>query len=276
MLENILATAQFINDRTCHFAPEVAIVLGSGLGGLVKVMEVEHRIPYTEIPNFPVSTVAGHEGMLLFGRIGNRKVVAMQGRFHYYEGYSTTEITLPIRVFKYLGVEFVILSNASGGINPDFHVSDIMFIDDHINMLPNPLIGKNDDRIGPRFPEMAEPYDKRLLALADDIAAKLGIAVQHGVYISNSGPTYETPSEYQYYRVIGGDAVGMSTTPEVIVAHHCGLPVFGVSVISDLGGKGLHCQVTHEEVINAVGKAEPRLTAIISELIRRSKEIHFK
>lgn len=276
MLENILDTTRFINDRTQHFTPEVAIVLGSGLGGLVKVMDVEYRIPYTEIPHFPVSTVAGHKGMLLFGRIGSRKVVAMQGRFHYYEGYSTAEITLPIRVFKYLGAEFVILSNAAGGVNPNFKVSDIMFINDQINMLPNPLIGKNDDRIGPRFPEMADPYDKRLLALADDIADKLEIDVQHGVYISTSGPTYETPAEYHYFRIIGGDAVGMSTTPEVIVARHCGLPVFGVSIISDLGGKDLHCQVTHEEVIHAVENAEPRLTAIISELIRRSAEIKFK
>lgn len=275
MLEKILETVDFINRKTNHFTPEIGIVLGSGLGGLANGIEVQYEIPYSEIPGFPVSTVQGHSNKLIMGTLSGHKIVAMQGRFHYYEGYTTAEVTFPIRVMKYLGIRFIMLSNASGGVNPDFHVSDIMYITDHINLLPNPLIGKNDDRIGPRFPEMGEAYNKKLLQLADEIAEKLDIKVQHGVYLADTGPSYETPSEYQYYRVIGADCVGMSTTPEVIVARQCGLPVFGVSVISDLGGKDLHCVVTHEEVINAVAKAEPKLVAIISELIRRSDEIQF-
>ena len=275
MLEAILKTVDFINEKTQGFKPEIGIVLGSGLGGLVKSIDIQYEIDYQDIPGFPVSTVKGHSGKLIFGSINKHNVVAMQGRFHYYEGYTTAQVTFPIRVLKYLGIRFIILSNASGGVNPDFHVSDIMFITDHINLLPNPLIGLNDERIGPRFPDMGEAYNKKLLQLADDVAEKLNIKVQHGVYLADTGPSYETPSEYQYYRVIGADCVGMSTTPEAIVARQCNLPVFGVSVISDLGGKDLHCVVTHEEVINAVAKAEPKLVAIISELIRRSDEIQF-
>lgn len=250
-------------------------VLGSGLGGLSKGIEIEYAIPYKDIPNFPVSTVAGHKGQLLFGTIAGKRIVAMQGRFHYYEGYTTKEITFPIRVLAAMGIRFVILSNAAGGINPTFNVGDVMFISDHINLLPNPLIGPHDERLGVRFPDMGEAYSKKLMKLADAIAYTLDIDVQHGVYIGDTGPTYETPSEYQYYRVIGGDAVGMSTTPEAIVARQSNLPVFGVSVISDLGGKDIECFITHEEVITAVAKAEPKLIAIITELIRRSDEIHF-
>jgi len=275
MLEQILATVDFINGKTAHFAPEIGIVLGSGLGGLANGIEVNYEIPYKDIPNFPVSTVAGHKGSLLFGTLKGHKVVAMQGRFHYYEGYSSTEITFPTRVLKYLGIKFLILSNAAGGINPKFSVGDIMFINDHINLIPNPLIGKNDDRIGARFPDMGEPYNKKIIALADKIAEELGIGVQHGVYVGDTGPTYETPMEYHYYRVIGGDAVGMSTTPEAIVAHHCNLPVFAVSIISDLGGEEVHCMLTHEEVLKAVGKTEPKILAIINELVRRSDELQF-
>ncbi|MBQ3845034.1 MAG: purine-nucleoside phosphorylase [Bacteroidales bacterium] len=275
MLEKILETVDFIKSKTNGFEPEVGIVLGSGLGGLVNVIDTQYAISYKDIPNFPVSTVHGHEGKLILGTLSGRKVIAMQGRFHYYEGYSTKEVTFPIRVLKYLGIRLLVLSNASGGINPDFRVSDIMFITDHINLLPNPLIGKNDDRIGTRFPEMSEAYNKNVLALADKIAHELKIQVQHGVYVGDTGPSYETPTEYNYYRVIGGDCVGMSTVPEVIVARHCGLPVFAVSVITDLGGKDIAVQVTHEEVINAANVAEPKMTAILKEMLKRLDEITF-
>lgn len=275
MLEKILETVDFIKSKTNGFEPEVGIVLGSGLGGLVNVIDTQYSIPYAEIPNFPVSTVAGHQGKLILGTLSGRKVVAMQGRFHYYEGYSTKEVTFPIRVLKYLGIKLLVLSNASGGVNPDFRVSDIMFITDHINLLPNPLIGKNDDRIGTRFPELSEAYNKNVLAFADKIADELKIQVQHGIYVGDTGPTYETPAEYNYYRIIGGDCVGMSTVPEVIIARHCGLPVFAMSIITDLGGKDIAVQVTHEEVINAANVAEPKMTAILKEMLRRLDEIKF-
>ena len=275
MLEKILETVDFIKSKTNGFEPEVGIVLGSGLGGLVNVIDTQYSIPYAEIPNFPVSTVAGHQGKLILGTLSGRRVVAMQGRFHYYEGYSTKEVTFPIRVLKYLGIKLLVLSNASGGVNPDFRVSDIMFITDHINLLPNPLVGKNDDRIGTRFPELSEAYNKNVLAFADKIADELKIQVQHGVYVGDTGPSYETPAEYNYYRIIGGDCVGMSTVPEVIIARHCGLPVFAMSIITDLGGKDIAVQVTHEEVINAANVAEPKMTAILKEMLRRFDEIKF-
>ncbi len=275
MYDKIQQTVTFLRQMTNGFEPQVGAVLGSGLGGLSKGIEIEYTIPYKDIPNFPVSTVAGHKGQLLFGTIAGKRIVAMQGRFHYYEGYTTKEITFPIRVLAALGIRFIILSNASGGINPTFNVGDVMFISDHINLLPNPLIGPHDERLGVRFPDMGEAYNKKLMKLADAIAYSLDIDVQHGVYVGDTGPSYETPSEYQYYRVIGGDSVGMSTTPEAIVARQCNLPVFGVSVISDIGGKDIECFITHEEVISAVVKAEPKLIAIITELIRRSDEIQF-
>lgn len=273
MLEKIFETVDFIKSKTNGFEPEIGIVLGSGLGGLVNVMEVQYTIPFADVPNFPISTVKGHKGQLVFGIISGRRVVAMQGRFHYYEGYSTALITFPIRVIKYLGAKLLVLSNASGGINPSFRVSDIMFITDHINLLPNPLIGNNDERIGTRFPDMSDAYDHRLIVLADDVAKKLNIHIQHGVYVADSGPSYETPAEYRYYRIIGGDCVGMSTVPEVIVARHCGLTVFAVSVITDLGGQEIPVEVTHEEVLNAANVAEPKMTAIIQEMFKRLDEI---
>ena len=275
MYDKIQQTVTFLRQMTNGFEPQVGAVLGSGLGGLSKGIEIEYAIPYKDIPNFPVSTVAGHKGQLLFGTIAGKRIVAMQGRFHYYEGYTTKEVTFPIRALAALGIRFIILSNASGGINPTFNVGDVMFISDHINLLPNPLIGPHDERLGVRFPDMGEAYNKKLMKLADAIAYQLDIDVQHGVYVGDTGPSYETPSEYQYYRVIGGDAVGMSTTPEAIVARQSNLPVFGVSVISDIGGKDIECFITHEEVISAVVKAEPKLIAIITELIRRSDEIQF-
>ena len=275
MYEKILETVDFLKSKTNGFEPEVGIVLGSGLGGLTDVIENQIAIPYSEIVNFPVSTVKGHKGKLIFGTLNGRKVVAMQGRFHYYEGYSTAEVTFPIRVFKFLGIRLLVLSNASGGINPNFNVSDIMFITDHINLLPNPLIGNNDERIGTRFPDMSEAYNKNLLALADKVADELNIYVQHGVYVGDTGPSYETPAEYKYYRAIGGDCVGMSTVPEVIVAHHCGLPVFAVSVITDLGGMDVAEKVTHELVLNAANIAEPKMTAILREMLNRLDEVEF-
>ena len=278
MYDRILTTVEYINKKTNNFRPEVGIVLGSGLGGLANGIDVECAIPYADIPNFPVSTVKGHEGRLLLGTIAGRKVVAMQGRFHFYEGYPMSEITFPIRVMMKLGIQFLILSNAAGGLNPNFKVGDIMIINDQIHTMPNPLIGPHDDRLGDRFPDMGEPYDKRLIKLADEIAMDKGIWVQHGVYCSTSGPTYETPAECRYFRTIGADTIGMSTTPEVIVARQGKLPVFGLSIVSDMGnifGVDHPVTITHEEVIKAVNAVEPKLIMLITELIRRSTEIQF-
>ena len=278
MYEKILSTVDFINQKTNGFQPEVGIVLGSGLGGLANGIDVEYAIPYSEIPNFPVSTVKGHQSQLLFGTIAGRRVVAMQGRFHYYEGYAMSEITFPIRVLMKLGIQFLILSNAAGGLNPNFNVGDIMSITDQIHAMPNPLIGPHDDRLGERFPDMSDPYDNRLIKLADRIAMEKGIWVQHGVYCSTTGPTYETPAECRYFRIIGADTIGMSTTPEVIVARQGRLPVFGLSIVSDMGniyGVDHPMTITHEEVIRAVNAVEPKLITLITELIRRSVEIQF-
>ena len=278
MYDKISTTVEYINLKTQGFKPEIGIILGSGLGGLAKGISIQHTLPYSEIPNFPISTVKGHKGNLLFGTIAGRRVVAMQGRFHYYEGYPMTEITFPIRVMMRLGIQFLILSNASGGLNPNFKVGDIMIITDQIHMMPNPLIGVNDERFGDRFPDMSEPFDKRLIRLANDIAKEKGIEVQHGVYTATTGPTYETPAECRYFRVIGSDAVGMSTTPEVIVARQGKLPVFGLSIVSDMGniyGEEKILVTSHEEVIKAVNAVEPKLITLITELIRRSTEIKF-
>ncbi len=278
MLQMIKEAVAFLEKATDKFQPEIGIVLGSGLGGLANGIEVEHTIPYSSIPHFPVSTVKGHKGQLMFGTIAGRKIIAMQGRFHYYEGYHMNDVVFPIRVMMQLGIKFLILSNAAGGLNPDFKVGDIMIINDQINMLPNPLIGPHDDRFGDRFPDMSEPYDKRLIKLADEIAAEKGIEVQHGVYCSTTGPTYETPAECRYFRIIGADTIGMSTTPEVIIARQGKLPVFGLSIVSDMGniyGEEKTVTITHEEVIAAVNAVEPKLIILITELIRRSAEIKF-
>ena len=278
MYEKIITTVDYLNAKTGGFQPEVGIVLGSGLGGLASGIEVECAIPYSEIPNFPISTVKGHQSQLLFGTIAGRKVVAMQGRFHYYEGYTMSEVTFPIRVLMKLGIQFLILSNAAGGLNPNFNVGDIMIITDQIHAMPNPLIGPHDERLGERFPDMSDPYDNRLIKLADRIAMEKGIWVQHGVYCSTTGPTYETPAECRYFRIIGADTIGMSTTPEVIVARQGKLPVFGLSIVSDMGniyGVDHPMTITHEEVIKAVNAVEPKLITLITELIRRSVEIQF-
>ncbi len=269
MIEKIKQTADYIRSKAGN-VPETAIILGTGLGALVDHITEKKYIPYTEIPNFPVSTVEGHSGNLIFGRLGNRQVIAMQGRFHYYEGYDMKEVTFPVRVMKQLGVKTLFVSNAAGGMNKEFRVGDIMIITDHINLFPeNPLRGKNYEELGPRFPAMTEAYDKRLVAAAEDIAAKKGIRVMKGVYVGTQGPTFETPAEYEYFRIIGGDAVGMSTVPEVIVANHAGMRVFGVSVITDLGGKDVTDVPTHEEVQKAAEAAQPYMMEIMRELIKR-------
>ncbi len=270
MLEQIRQTAQFIKGRVADM-PKTAIILGTGLGALVDHIEDKLFIPYSEIPNFPVSTVEGHSGNLIFGTLGGHRVMAMQGRFHYYEGYDMKQVTFPVRVMKELGIETLYVSNAAGGMNKDFVVGDIMIITDHINLFPeNPLRGKNYNELGPRFPAMTEPYNLELVKKADEIAKELNIRVMHGTYVGTPGPTFETPAEYEYFRIIGGDAVGMSTVPEVIVANHASMKVFGVSVITDLGGKDIKEVPTHEEVQRAAEQAQPKMMAIIKEMIARS------
>ncbi len=269
MLQKIQETADFIKAKI-QYSPKIGIILGTGLGGLVNEIENAEIIDYKDIPNFPVSTVKGHHGRLIFGVLGGKEVLAMQGRFHYYEGYEMQLLAFPIRVMKTLGVEKLMVSNAAGGMNPNFKVGDIMFIKDHINLMSkNPLMGPNADDFGPRFPDMSEAYDSGMLALAKEIASELKIPVQEGVYASVSGPTFETPAEYRYMRIIGADAVGMSTVPEVIVARHAGINVFAVSVITDLGGMEETVPVSHEEVIEAANKSEPLMTAIIKKLLAR-------
>jgi purine-nucleoside phosphorylase len=248
--------------------PEVGIILGSGLGGLVKEISIEHSLSYSDIPNFPVSTVTGHSGKLIFGKLAGKNVAAMQGRFHFYEGYSMQEVTFPVRVLKFLGIKNLFISNAAGGVNPAYQIGDLMIIRDHINLMPsNPLIGKNDDLHGPRFPDMSEPYSKELIERAKKIAEQKKIRAHSGVYTAVSGPTFETQAEYRYIKAIGGDAVGMSTVPEAIVAAHMKLFCFAVSVITDLGGMEEQTQVSHEEVLEAAEAAESKLTLIFKELI---------
>ena len=267
MLKKINKTIEYLEGRISE-KPEVGIILGTGLGGLVSEIEIQHTIPYTEIPNFPVSTVAGHHGRLIFGRMSGKNIVAMQGRFHYYEGYTMQEVTFPVRVMKFLGIKLLILSNASGGVNPDYEIGDIMVIEDHLNLMKdNPLIGRNEDEVGTRFPDMGHAYNARLIEKAFGIASKHGIKLQRGVYAAVSGPTYETPAEYRYIRTIGADAVGMSTVPEVITARHMGLKCFAVSIISDLGVPGKIVEISHKHVIDAASAVEPIMTRIIKELI---------
>lgn len=269
MLDTIKQTAEYIRSQAGDM-PDTAIILGSGLGALVDHIEDKTVIPYSQIPNFPISTVEGHSGNLIFGKLGNRKVMAMQGRFHYYEGYDMKQVTFPIRVMKALGIDTLFVSNAAGGMNKEFRVGDVMIITDHINLFPeNPLRGKNYNELGPRFPAMTEAYSHKLIDLADKIAEEKGIRVMHGVYVGTPGPTFETPAEYEYFRVIGGDAVGMSTVPEVIVANHASMKVFGVSVITDLGGKDVTEVPSHEEVQKAAENAQPKMMEIIKEMVNR-------
>jgi len=268
MLERIQETAAFLRSKM-HTQPETAIILGTGLGSLTNEITDKYEIGYETIPNFPVSTVEGHNGKLIFGKLGNKDIMAMQGRFHFYEGYAMTEVTFPIRVMRELGIRTLFVSNAAGGMNPDFEIGDLMIITDHINFFPeHPLRGRNIP-YGPRFPDMSEAYNKELIRKADEITREKGIKVQHGIYIGTQGPTYETPAEYKMFRILGADAVGMSTVPEVIVANHCGIQVFGMSVITDLGVEGKIVEVTHEEVQKAADQAQPLMTTIMRELINR-------
>ena len=254
---------KFMDER-----PETGIILGTGLGALVNEIDTVEEIEYADIPHFPVSTVESHQGKLIYGRLGEKTVLAMQGRFHYYEGYSMQQVTFPVRVMKMLGIRQLFISNASGGLNPDYKISDLMIIEDHINLLPDtPLRGPNLDELGPRFPDMSQAYDRDLIRKAEEIAEKHNIRAHSGVYVAVSGPALETPAEYRYLRTIGADTVGMSTVPEVLVARHMGIPCFAISVITDLGVPGKIEEVTVEKVIAAAMKAEPGMTSIMKELI---------
>jgi len=266
MLEQINQSVKFIEQKTT-IKPETGIILGTGLGGLVSQIDIETELFYGDIPNFPISTVEGHQGKLIFGHLSGKPIIAMQGRFHFYEGYTIQQVTFPVRVMKFFGVKNLIVSNASGGVNPDFEIGDLMIINDHINLIPNPLIGKHYEEFGARFPDMSHAYNKAFIDKADAIAAKHGISVRKGVYCSVTGPTLETPAEYKYFRIIGADAVGMSTVPEIIVANQMGMQCFAISIITDLGVPGKIVKVTHEDVQNAAANSEPKMTQIIKELV---------
>lgn len=269
MLQKIQETAAFLKSKM-RTSPETAIILGTGLGSLVNEITEKYEIEYKDIPNFPLSTVEGHSGKLIFGKLGGKEIMAMQGRFHFYEGYSMKEVTFPVRVMRELGIKTLFVSNAAGGMNPEFIIGDLMIITDHINMFPeHPLRGKNIP-YGDRFPDMSTAYDKELIAKAKEIAAEKGIRVVEGVYLGTQGPTFETPAEYRMFHRMGGDAVGMSTVPEVIVARHCGIRVFGISVITDLGLEGIVVECSHEEVQKAADEAQPKMTTIFREIINRA------
>lgn len=269
MLSKINEAVDFLKAST-SLNPEIGIILGTGLGGLVSEIDIVDEIAYDKIPHFPVSTVESHSGKLIFGKIGGKEVVAMQGRFHFYEGYNLQEVTFPVRVMKLLGVKRMVVSNASGGVNPDYQVGEIMVINDHINLFPgNPLIGKNIDELGPRFPDMSDVYDEEMINIAAQIADEEGIKISKGVYLGLTGPTLETPAEYKMVRVLGADAVGMSTVPEVIVARHMDMPCFAISIITDLGVPGKIKKVSVQDVIEVASRQEPKMTKIIKELITR-------
>ena len=269
MLTQFKESVDYIQSKT-SVKPTFGIILGTGLGGLVKEINVIDEIEYKDIPNFPVSTVESHSGKLIFGELGGKKVVAMQGRFHYYEGYNMKEVTFPVRVMKLLGIEKLFVSNASGGVNPDFEVGEIMILNDHINLFPeHPLVGKNFDELGPRFPDMSEPYDPEMIKVALDVAIENNIKVSVGTYLGLTGPTLETPAEYGYVRTIGADAVGMSTVPEIIVARHMEIPCFAISIITDLGVPGKIHKVSLADVIAVASRQEPKMTIIMSQLISR-------
>ena len=269
MIEKIKETAAFIKEQF-SIIPETAIILGTGLGELVNHITNQKELAYKDIPNFPISTVEGHSGKLIFGKLGTKDIMAMQGRFHFYEGYDMKQVTFPVRVMKQLGVKTLFVSNAAGGMNPTFKVGDLMVIRDHINLFPeHPLHVKNYNELGPRFPDMSEAYSKRLIKKAFEIAEKNNIYLQQGVYVGTQGPTFETPAEYKYFKIIGGDAVGMSTVPEVIVARHSDMEVFAISVITDLGVEGIVEKASHEEVQKAAALAQPKMTLIMKELVEQ-------
>ncbi len=268
LMQQLEATAGFIQSKI-NAKANTAIILGSGLGNLSSVIETEFSIPYSEIPNFPVSTVEGHKGRLIMGTLNGKKVWVMEGRFHFYEGYTAEQVVFPIRVLKLLGVENLLLSNAAGGVNKDYQVGDLMIIKDHISFFTmNPLLGKNETALGTRFPDMSEPYDNAFIDKAKRIAAEHQIKVHEGVYIGVTGPTFETRAEYQLIKIAGGDVVGMSTVQENIAAVHCGMKVFAMSVVTDLGIREDNNVITHEEVLAAANAAEPLLTLIFSALVK--------
>ncbi len=270
-LETINAAAAYVRKQIGKLEPTVGIVLGSGLGKLAEQIENPVVIPYKEIPGFPVSTAIGHKGNFIVGQLSGKTVIAMQGRIHYYEGYEMTQVTLPIRVMKVIGIQYLFVSNAAGGTNLGFRVGDLMIIKDHINLLPNPLIGPNLEDFGPRFPDMTRPYDPSLIRLAERVAAKEGIVLRKGVYVACTGPCYETPAEYGYFRTIGADAVGMSTAPEVIVARHSSIPVFGMSVITDVAhATDDEDYVTDgEAIVKAADAAADKMSLIFRKLIEK-------
>ncbi|MDD2244800.1 MAG: purine-nucleoside phosphorylase [Dysgonamonadaceae bacterium] len=269
MLEAIKQTTEYLKGRIGEI-PNTAIILGTGLGELANEIDDKREISYEDIPNFPVSTVEGHSGKLIIGKLGGKDVLAMQGRFHYYEGYTMQQVTFPIRIFKALGIEYLFVSNAAGGMNPSFDIGDIMLIEDHINMFPeHPLHGKNYDELGPRFPDMSVPYDVNLRLMAMEIAKEKNIKLQHGVYVGVQGPTFETPAEYNFFRIIGGDAVGMSTVPEVIVANHAKMKVLAFSIITDLGVIGKIVEVSHEDVQKAAKIAQPKMAEIMRTIVQK-------
>jgi len=268
LMQQLEATAGFIQSKISAKA-NTAIILGSGLGNLSSVIDAEFSIPYSEIPNFPVSTVEGHKGRLILGTLNGKKVWVMEGRFHFYEGYTAEQVVFPIRVLKLLGVENLLLSNAAGGVNKEYKVGDLMIIKDHISFFtPNPLLGKNETALGTRFPDMSEPYANAFIDKAKRIAAEHQIKVHEGVYVGVTGPTFETRAEYQLIKIAGGDVVGMSTVQENIAAVHCGMKVFAMSVVTDLGIREVNNVITHKEVLAAANAAEPLLTLIFSALVK--------
>jgi len=270
VIAQIKETVEFISKLVPQ-KPMVGVILGSGLGNFSKEIEVDVEIAYQDIPHFPTSTVKGHQGKLIFGRMSGKPIVAMAGRFHFYEGYDVSAIIFPIRVMKFLGIELLMISNAAGGVNPSFEVGDLMIIRDHISFAtPNPLVGKNEDELGPRFPDMSEPYRKSIIKTARQVARDENIPVHEGVYFAVTGPTFETRAEYQMIQHMGGDAVGMSTVQECIIANHMGLPVFAMSVITDMGIREEENVITHEEVLEAAKAAEPKLTAIFKGIIAKA------
>ena len=265
----VTESVEFINQKS-KIKPEIAIILGTGLGRLAEDIKEKEIIPYSEIPNFPVSTVQSHSGNLVLGKLGNKEVVAMQGRFHYYEGYSLKEVTFPVRVMKNLGADLIIISNAAGGMNRFFKRGDLMLITDHVNLFgDNPLIGPNDEELGPRFPDMSEAYSQKLIELVKKVALKEKIRLQEGVYAGLTGPTLETSAEYRFLISIGADAVGMSTVPEVIVANHMGMKVLGISCITDLAIDGVIEGVSLEEILQIASNAEPVMTKLVKKVIEK-------
>src|SRR5690349_20494547 len=267
LLQQLQETTSFIKSRYSN-TPRIGIVLGSGLGNFSQEIKVEEEIAYNEIPHFPVSTVEGHHGKLIFGELSGKKVAAMAGRFHYYEGYSPDQVAYPVRVLKYLGIKNLLISNAAGGVNRSFKIGDLMIIKDHISLATvNPLFGKNYEELGPRFPDMSEPYKTALIEIVKQVAADLKIPLKEGVYFGVTGPTFETRAEYKMIHILGADAVGMTTVQEVITAVHMGLPVVAISVITDLGIREDDNIITHEEVLHFAKQAEPKLTAIFKNLV---------